>query len=223
MSESVLSCVEIAPDTTATHSVIWLHGLGADGEDFVPIVPHLGLDSVPVRFVFPNAPRIPVTINAGFVMPAWYDIVDLTKNHDEAGIRASMVHLERLIAREVERGVATENIVVAGFSQGGAIALCTGIRYPRPLAGILALSSYLLLEESLPNERSEANRGIPIFQAHGRFDPMVPFDRGEWTRDRLIAHGYAPEFHEYPMQHEVCLEEIAAIGGWLRDRLGATS
>ncbi|HKI84258.1 MAG TPA: carboxylesterase [Candidatus Krumholzibacteria bacterium] len=222
MSSAHLECVEIEPRQKATSSVIWLHGLGADGHDFEPIVPSLGLpEDHAIRFVFPHAPRIPVTLNQGMVMRAWYDIVelDLKRGHDEEGIRGSARRLEELIVRENQRGVPCERILLAGFSQGGAISLFTGLRYPERLAGILALSTYMLLESKLEQERSSINADIPIFQAHGIFDPMVPFDKGTAARDGLQQLGYSVEWHEYPMQHQVVLEEIQAIGAWLQSVL----
>ena len=222
MSTELLQCVEVPATEPARATVIWLHGLGADGYDFPPIVPELGLDpALGVRFVFPHAPQIPVTINGGFVMRAWYDIfeMDLQRRHDEGGIRASAEHLTRLIQRENDNGIPAERIVVAGFSQGGAIALHTGLRHPEKLAGILALSTYLVLPDELENERSEANAATPIFQAHGTMDPMVPCERGAQGRDRLRALGYDVDWHEYPMMHQVCGEEIAAAGAWLSERL----
>ena len=168
MSEDYLPCLEQNPHEPAVASVIWMHGLGADGHDFAPIPPHLGLPAdMPVRFVFPHAPKIPVTLNMGFVMPAWYDIASLEEHgQDEAGIRRSCERIRRLIEREVERGVPPSKIVLAGFSQGGAMALFTALRYPERLAGIMALSAYLLLADNLAQEASEANRDVPIFQAH---------------------------------------------------------
>ena len=219
----LLPCVELEPEAPARAAVIWLHGLGADGHDFPPIVPHLGLDpALAVRFVFPTAPAIPVTINGGMVMPAWYDIlaIDLRHQHDEVGVRRSAGHVERLIARERERGLPAERIVLAGFSQGGAIAIHAALRHAEPLCALVALSCYLVGEDALEAERGEANRSLPIFQAHGRFDPMVRFERGVEARDRLVALGYDVAWHEYPMQHEVCLEEIRDLGAWLGERLG---
>ena len=222
MSAELLPCVEIEPEGTARASIIWLHGLGADGNDFVPIVPELGLSpELGVRFVFPHVPKIPVTINQGFVMPAWYDILgmDFDRRHDEVGIRRSTEHVERLIARENERGVPSDHIALVGFSQGGAIALHAGLRHRESLAGIVALSAYLVLGEELAEERSAANDKTPIFQAHGSFDPMVAMERGVDARERLLALGYELEWHDYPMQHQVCIEEIRLIGEWLRERL----
>ena len=203
-------------------AVIWMHGLGADGSDFVPILPHLGVNDLPIRFVFPNAPAIPVTINGGFVMPAWYDISDedLATRHDEAGIRRSSEQVGSLIARENERGVPSERIVLAGFSQGGAIALHLGVRHPEALAGIVALSTYLVLEGTLAAERAEANASTPILAVHGTQDPMVVLPRGEATRDRLAEAGYQVEWHTFPMGHEVCMEEILLVGSFLRKRFG---
>jgi len=222
MSEPLLSCVEIeSPGGPAERSVIWLHGLGADGHDFEPIVPYLGLDEgLRVRFVFPHAPRIPVTVNLGMVMPAWYDIrqMDLRREHDEAGVRRSQGQVEALIRREVDRGVDAGRIVLAGFSQGGAIALHTALRHPARLAGVLALSTYLVCADSVEAERSAANAGVAVFQAHGTDDPMVPIERGEAARDRLAAWGHPVEWRTYPMGHQVHPEEIRDIGSWLAAR-----
>jgi phospholipase/carboxylesterase len=199
-------------------AVIWLHGLGADGHDFEPIVPVLRLPaSLKVRFVFPHAPVRPVTINMGMEMRAWYDVLALGgAKEDEAGIRASQSSLEGLIAREKQRGVASKRIVLAGFSQGGVIAMQTGLRHAERLAGVMALSTWLGLAGSLEAERSAANADIPIFLAHGEYDEMIALSRGELSRDRLQAAGYRPEWHRYPMGHEVCPEEIADISGWLQ-------
>jgi phospholipase/carboxylesterase len=219
MSDELLSCVEIeSGGDHAERSVIWLHGLGADGHDFEPVVPYLGVDpDKNVRFVFPHAPRIPVTINLGLIMPAWYDIraADLRHEVDERGIRRSQAQLEALVARENARGVPSSRIIVAGFSQGGAVALHTGLRYPERLAGVMALSTYLVCEDSLEQERSQANRDVPVFQAHGTEDPMVPIERGEAARDRLRELGYEVEWSAYPMAHQVHPDEIRAIGDWL--------
>ena len=222
----ILPCVELEPEGEARHSVLWLHGLGADGHDFPPIVPELGVDPAhAVRWVFPHAPSIPVTVNGGMVMPAWYDIrgLDFDRRHDEEGIRLSARRLERLIARENERGVPTERICLAGFSQGGAVALFTALRHPERLLGIVALSTYLVLEEHLEEERRPENAGTPIFQAHGSLDPMVVFDRGQRAHEALSGMGYTVEWHDYPMGHQVCLEEIRALGAWFEARFAATS
>jgi phospholipase/carboxylesterase len=217
---SKLETIEIETGKNPTASIIWMHGLGADGNDFVPIVGELGLDKGPaVRFVFPHAPMRPVTINNGFVMPAWYDILALGGGpavEDEAGLRASQALVEGLIAREVARGVSPSRIVLAGFSQGCAMALLTGLRHAERLAGIVGLSGYLPLADKTAVERSAANQDTPIFLAHGRFDPMIALPRAVATRDALRALGYPVQWHEYPMEHSVSPEEIEAIGAWLR-------
>jgi phospholipase/carboxylesterase len=207
--------VETAPHPAA--SVIWLHGLGADGHDFEPIVPELRLPaSKAVRFVFPNAPLRPVTINMGMRMRAWYDILQMGGGpEDEAGIRSSQELLERLVSRETRRGIAHDRIVLAGFSQGGAIALQTGLRHAERLAGVMALSTYLPLAQTLEKESAAANNGLPIFMAHGQYDDMIPMARAAQSRDALRALGYAPEWREYPMPHSVCPEEIADIADFL--------
>jgi phospholipase/carboxylesterase len=200
--------IETGPDPAA--AVIWLHGLGADGHDFEPIVPELEL-AQPVRFVFPHAPVRPVTINQGMRMRAWYDIFQFGGGpEDEAGIRASQKMLEALIEKESGR-----KIVLAGFSQGGAIVLQTALRHPGRLAGVLALSSYLPLAGTLAKERSEASQELPIFMAHGQFDDIIPLRRAEASRDALIALGYKVDWHAYPMPHSVCAPEIADIGEFL--------
>lgn len=216
-SEALLDAVVVEPRGSARASVIWLHGLGADGHDFEPIVPHLGLANAGVRFVFPHAPRIPVTINNGFVMPAWYDIRDLglSNRHDEAGVRRSAAAVERWIAHENSRGIPTSRIVLAGFSQGGAIALFAGTRHAERLAGVIGLSTYLVCGDSLDAEASPANRDVPILICHGTSDPMVAHARGKEAAARLTAMGYSVEWHEYPMQHEVVLEEIARVGAFI--------
>lgn len=208
----------IEPGSDASASVIWLHGLGADAHDFEPIVPELGGElRSGVRFVFPFAPHRPVTINGGMVMRAWYDITDtdLARRADEKGVRESADILSALVDAEIQNGVGTERIVLAGFSQGGAIALHTGLRYPRPLAGILALSAYLPLHETSREEASEANRGVPIFMAHGSQDPVIPLSTSESSRDFLTKRGYVVECHTYPMPHSVCAEEVRDIRDWL--------
>ncbi|MEW6690313.1 MAG: alpha/beta fold hydrolase [Pseudomonadota bacterium] len=213
----VLETIEVEIGTRPGAAVIWLHGLGADGHDFEPVVPELGLPaSRPVRFVFPHAPIRPVTINMGMRMRAWYDILQLGGGpEDEAGIRASQGLLEELIAEEKKKGIPGDKIVLAGFSQGGAIALQTALRYPERLAGVLALSTYLPLSGFLQKEASAENRGLPIFMAHGSFDPMIPMDRAARSRDALQALGYKVEWHEYPMPHSVCAPEIADIAAFL--------
>ena len=209
-------------DGDPTGSVIWLHGLGADGHDFEPIVGELRLpDDLPLRFVFPHAPVRPVTINGGLSMRAWYDIVSLDRDGpaDEAGIRASGAILDELIRRERDRGIDAERIVVAGFSQGGAIALHAALRYPERLAGVMALSTYLPLQRTLRPEVLDnpdaANADIPIFMAHGSFDPVLPMPLGRMSADLLIETGFTIEWHDYPMPHAVCAEEIEDIRNWL--------
>jgi phospholipase/carboxylesterase len=216
--------VVLAPASRPHASVIWLHGLGADGHDFVPIVPELRLPPEPaVRFVFPHAPMQPVTINNGMRMRAWYDIVSLSAAGppDEVGISASAASVERWIAREVEFGIAPGRIVLAGFSQGGAIALHAGLRHAERLAGILALSTYLPLHNRLAAEAAPANRDVPILMCHGRDDSVLPMSLGTMSRDWLRGLGYAVKWKDYRMQHQVCIEEIAEISVWLRARLSA--
>lgn len=200
------------------HSIIWLHGLGADGHDFVPMVNELQLP-VAVRYIFPHAPKIPVTINGGFVMRAWYDIrgASIGAQQDEAGIRASQRSIEAFIAQEQSRGIMARNIILAGFSQGGAITLHTALRMAEPLAGVLALSTYLPLSELATQEATQ--RATPIFMAHGRSDTVVPYVLASASRDKLLALGCAVEWHEYAMQHSVCAEEIGDIQTWLKGRL----
>lgn len=220
MSE-LLPALVAEPTGEVTGSVIWLHGLGADGHDFAPILPHLPLGELGVRVVLPHAPSQPVTINGGMSMPAWYDIrpTDGPARHDEAGIRASAVAIDALIANEREQ-LPAERIAVVGFSQGGAMALHCGLRASERLAGIAALSTYLLLPEATETERSPANAKTPIFQAHGTYDAVVALARGEHARDWLGERDYAVAWHDYPMGHEVCLEEIAELGSWFRSIFG---
>jgi phospholipase/carboxylesterase len=213
--------LETAPNPTA--SIIILHGLGADGNDFVPIAQELDLASVgPVRFVFPSAPTRPVTINGGYVMRAWYDILgtEVAKREDEAGLRESQALVEALIAKERARGVKANRIVVAGFSQGCAMTLMTGVRHGERLAGLLGMSGYLPLADLTAAERSAANAGVPIFQAHGSADPMITMTRATASRDALIALGYPVEWHAYPMPHSVCPQEIVDMNRWLLRVLG---
>lgn len=214
--------VEIEPGEPPVGSVIWLHGLGADGHDFEPIVAELHLPTaMPLRFVFPHAPVRPVTINGGLSMRAWYDIYSLDRDGpvDEAGIRDSAAILDSLIAREIDRGMAAEKIVAAGFSQGGAVALHSALRYPQRLAGLMALSTYLPLPGTFQAEVVEndtaANKHLPIFMAHGSFDPVLPMHLGTDSRDLLQNAGFEVEWHDYPMAHAVCPEEIAHIRNWL--------
>ena len=211
--------IETAPNPTA--SIIILHGLGADGNDFVPVAQELDLDSVgPVRFVFPSAPMRPVTLNGGYVMRAWYDILGPGRPEDEAGLRESQALIDALIAVEVARGIPASRIVLAGFSQGCAMAFMTGLRHGERLAGLLGMSGYLPLAELTAAERSAANAGVPIFQAHGSADPMITMARATASRDALVALGYPVEWHAYPMPHSVCPQEIVDMNRWLLRVLG---
>ena len=215
----MLDCITLEPDSPATACVIGMHGLGADGNDFVPIVPELNLPAGHgVRFVFPNAPTMPVTINGGYVMRAWYDIVaaELDKRADEAGVRRSQALIEELIADQRSNGIAADRILLAGFSQGGVIALQTGLRHKERLAGIMALSTYLACADSLGVEASAANRQIPLFMVHGSMDPVIPVTLAKLSKARLETHGYDVEWHEYGMPHSVCAEEIDDIAAFLK-------
>lgn len=201
-----------------SHSVIWLHGLGADGHDFAPIVPQLSLPpGAAVRFVFPHAPARPVAINNGYIMPAWYDVhsIDLRQKQDRDGMQQSQQHLAALIDNEIAQGIAANHIVLAGFSQGGAVALFTALRYGQRLGGVMALSTYLPHAETTEAERSDVNKDIPIFMAHGDYDQTIPKQAGEESKEYLQGLGYAVSWHSYPMEHSVCAEEIEDISGWL--------
>jgi phospholipase/carboxylesterase len=218
MSSLVLPAIELVTSDNPTASVIWLHGLGADGNDFVPVVDELGLPpQLAVRFIFPHAPMQPVTINSGFIMRAWYDVFnqDMSFREDEAGVRRSQQEIEKLITKEKDRGIGASRIVLAGFSQGGAIALQTGLRYSERLAGIMALSSYLPLASTLATEANAANHAVPIFMAHGTADPLIPLPLASLSREHLKQQGYQVEWHQYLMPHSVCQEEIQEIGRWL--------
>jgi phospholipase/carboxylesterase len=219
---TILPHITLESGKQPRHSIIWLHGLGADGQDFVPIVDELDLPAS-VRYIFPHAPQRPVTINGGFVMRAWYDIAtnDIGARQDAAGVRASQAAVEALIAQEVARGIAPGNIFLAGFSQGGAIALHTALRHSETLAGVLALSTYLPLSETVAAETQPGTQQMPVFMAHGRNDPVVPYTLGVASRDALLASGYAVEWHEYPMQHSVCEAELRDIEAWLGKRMAA--
>ena len=219
MANAMLATVEVETAANPVRSVIWLHGLGADGHDFEPAVPQLVRPGGAAwRFVFPHAPVRPVTLNGGLPMRAWYDISGLNRHaaQDEAGARATDVAIRALIRRENARGVATGNIVLAGFSQGGAMALFTGTRLPEKLAGVIGLSCYSLLAGSFAAERQAVNQGTPILMAHGSFDPVVAPGLGEEARAQLVVAGYAVEWHSYPMAHSVCAEELAVIATFLR-------
>ncbi len=220
---SLLPHITLEIGKSPQHCIIWLHGLGADGEDFVPVAQQMHLP-VAVRYLFPHAPMQPVTINGGFVMRSWYDIVanDIGSRQDAAGIRQSQAEIEKLIERERQRGMAAENIYLAGFSQGGAIVLHTGLRYAEKLGGILALSTYLPLADTLEDEAGMAARGTPVFMAHGTSDPVVPYSLGKGSADRLRGLGYALEWHEYAMPHSLCMEEVRDIEAWLARQLTRT-
>jgi phospholipase/carboxylesterase len=215
-----LETVELETGPTPAAAIVWMHGLGADGHDFAPIVPELTL-AVPVRFVFPHAPMRAVTINGGAVMRAWYDIraVGGERREDGDGVRASQKEIEALIARERGRGIPPSRLVLAGFSQGGAMALHTGLRHPERLGGILALSCALPLADQLADEAAAANRDVPILMAHGTHDDVIPLARARRAHDTLIGLGFRVEWREYPMPHAVCPEEIAEISMWLGARL----
>jgi len=222
--EAPLQVVRLEPGRTADASVIWLHGLGADGHDFEPVVPELRLPpDHGIRFLFPHAPIRPVSINAGMEMRAWYDIGEqgLERRVDETGIRASAAAVQQLLDEEIASGIESARIVLAGFSQGGAIALHLGLRYPSRLAGILALSTYLPLADSLPEEAADNQNDVPVWIGHGSFDPMVPEAYGSSAAETLRGAGYPVEYQTYPMQHAVCAEEIADISRWLQARLPA--
>jgi phospholipase/carboxylesterase len=219
LSPALLPAVEIEPERPADAAVVLMHGLGADGHDFETLVFELELPpESAIRWVFPHAPIRPVTLNGGMPMRAWFDIIGLDRRsaEDEAGIRESGEHIRELVRRENERGIPSNRIVLAGFSQGGAMALHTALREPEPLAGILALSTYLPLSGKLEAEAHRASAGVPVFMAHGTADPIVPIFLGEGCRDRLSALGHPVEWHTYPMPHSVCAEEVADVRAWLR-------
>lgn len=215
---SYLPCVEIEPNQPATHAVIWLHGLGADGNDFAPLVPHLN-PPVAVRFVFPHAPQLPVTINGGMRMPAWYDILSMSieREVDETQLRASASSVHALIEREIERGIAAENILLAGFSQGGAVAYEAALTYSKPLRGLLALSTYLATRDTV--KLNSANQNLPILIQHGNQDPVVPEALGQQAYAWLSERNYNVKYQTFAMQHQVCGEQVQAINAWLNEVL----
>ncbi|MBU1426740.1 MAG: alpha/beta hydrolase [Gammaproteobacteria bacterium] len=225
---SILPNITLDTGSNPKHSIIWLHGLGADGEDFVPIAEEMQLP-VAVRYIFPHAPMRPVTINGGYVMRAWYDILtaaasaefsaSIGRNEDAQGLRESQAEVEKLIAQERQRGIAAENIFLAGFSQGGAVVLYTGLRHKEKLGGILALSTYLPLKQTLAAEATAAAKTVPIFMAHGQIDPVIPYAFGRASCEELLRQGYPLDWHDYPMPHSVCPEEIRDIEQWLTQRL----
>jgi phospholipase/carboxylesterase len=217
-TQDLLDAIEIESAPSPTAAVIWLHGLGADGYDFVDIVPMLGLKALGTRFVFPHAPMRPVTINGGAVMRAWYDVRGDAgvRREDEAGVRESQQRIEALIAREKTRGIPAGRLVLAGFSQGGAMALQTGLRHPERLAGIMALSCFLPLTDTVAAEAAPASRDVPIFMAHGTHDPLIPLARARHAYELLTSLGYRIEWHEYPIPHSVSPTEIRDISAWLQ-------
>lgn len=219
----LLPCINVEPTSEHKATVIWLHGLGADGHDFEPIVPELKLPTdLGVKFIFPHAPVMPVTINGGYQMRAWYDIrdADLANREDKDGVRKSAALVEQLIDAELAAGIPSDKIVLAGFSQGGAIALHLSTRIPHKLAGIVALSTYLTMPENLADEKAPANIDTPIFMAHGSQDPVVPMQRGQYSAKVLEENGFSISWQDYPMAHAVCLEEIQALGQYLNKVLG---
>jgi phospholipase/carboxylesterase len=218
----MLECIEIETGKQPRHSVLWLHGLGADGHDFEPIVPELlRAGWPPLRFVFPHAPVRPITLNGGMRMRGWYDIhgLELMAIEDEAGILASVAGVERLIARERQRGVDSQRILLAGFSQGGAVALAAGLTHPERLAGIVALSTYLPIAARIEAQRAPIQGGLPVFIGHGAVDPIVPQMLGLAARQRLQAWGHPVDWHSYGMPHSVCAEEIRDLSGWMERHL----
>ena len=218
----LLDAIVVTPPASHTASVIWLHGLGADGHDFEALIPALDLGSDHgIKFIFPNAPMRPIAINNGMVMRGWYDVrdMDLTLEEDLAGIEDSVAIIERFIDQEVAANIGSERIILAGFSQGGAIALYGGLRHAQPLAGIMALSTYLPLPDQLATQAHPANANTPIFMAHGQADPVIPMFQGQRTSDLLNDQGYPVEWHSYPMQHAVCPEEVRDIRTWVKGRL----
>lgn len=218
---TLLPAVELQTRPNPTATVIWLHGLGADGHDFEPLVPELQLDDLAVRFIFPHAPSIPVTVNGGMRMPAWYDItaIDIDRTIDTAQLEASAAAIDAFIAREGERGIDSRRIVIAGFSQGGAVAYECALRHAQPLAGLLALSTYFATANT--NRASDANRNLPILSCHGTLDPVVPEVLGRQAATLLKERGYAVDYRTYPMPHSVAPDEIHDIAVWLRQRLTA--
>lgn len=224
--DELLPAIEIETAAMPRFSVIWMHGLGADGSDFEAIVPELGLEDGPgVRFIFPHAPHIPVTCNGGYIMPAWYDIVSLdssSRTVDVAGLLRSRQAIRRLIEQENRRDVPCARVFLAGFSQGGAVAYTTALTHPEALAGVIALSTYLPATQLIEEEATSANRAVPVFAAHGTEDDVVSPELGIRARDFLTGHGYRVEWHEYPMPHSVCLEEVQEIGRWLRRGMEAS-
>ncbi|QLG87953.1 carboxylesterase [Chitinibacter bivalviorum] len=224
MSSNLLPCVEIETGSNPTAAVIWLHGLGADGNDFAPIVPELGLpENLAIRFIFPHAPTMPITCNNGYVMRAWYDIVhfdQISRQADVAGVKASIEYVRDLIADQNAKGIPTDRIILAGFSQGGAIAYTAGLTHPAPLAGIVCLSTYLPAEELLTSDSIATNKATPLLAAHGSHDPVVGISLGEKAKNYVANLGVNVSWQTYPIQHSVCLPEIQLIGQFIRQQLG---
>lgn len=218
----VLPSLQVETKDQPTHSIIWMHGLGADGNDFVPIIDELKLlPDTAIRFVFPHAPELPVSINNGYVMRAWYDILDpdLGLNEDEGGIRRSQLAIDALVDAEIQRGILSRNIILAGFSQGGVMALQAGLRSGREIGGIIALSCYLSLQESLISEMSLVNQRIPIFMVHGNQDAVIPISRAKESKNKLLKSGCTVEWHEYEMEHSVCGQEILDLSEWINQNV----
>lgn len=221
---NLIKHIELSTGENPKATIIWMHGLGSDCWDFVPIIKELQLpDTLPIRFIFPQAPSRPITINNGYVMPGWYDITPdelsgSTRKADEKGVRESQGFINALIEREIVRGMPPDKIILAGFSQGGVIALQTALRHPQELGGVLALSTYLALADSLPAEKTSANANIPIFMAHGTRDPMIALPLARASHEALKAQRYQVEWHEYPMEHSVCAEEVADVSAWIAKR-----
>lgn len=223
MNDQLLDAIELATGDNPVASVIWLHGLGADGSDFVPVVSELGLpENLPVRFIFPHAPAIPITCNNGYVMRGWYDIIhfdQINREADSFGVVRSVEAIRQLIRHENERGIPSDRIILAGFSQGGAIAYTAGLTHPEKLAGIVALSTYIPAPELIEEDLAEANKSTPIFAGHGGMDPIVPVTLGKAAYEKLAVAGYPISWHTYPMQHSVCMPEIVAIGEFIQNCL----
>jgi len=216
---TLLETIEKETGPNPTVAIIWMHGLGADANDFVPMLHELDLAGLPaIRFIFPNADTMPVTVNGGYVMRSWYDIVasDLGRQEDAAGLRASQAKVEALMAREKARGIPAERIILAGFSQGCAMTLQTGLRQPEKLAGMMCLSGYVPIADAAIKEHTAASLATPIFMVHGRMDPVIPVARAEQSRDLLKQLGYQVEWHDYPMQHSLCQDEVVHISAWLK-------
>ena len=223
MSEKKLETLVVEPPSRRAEAcVLWFHGLGADYNDFVGIVPELNLDPLlNVRFIFPNAPMRPITLNGGLVMRAWYDIcaMDLSVREDEAGIRSSEAFIHRLIEDQIKNNISPQKIILVGFSQGGALALHTGVRYPQRLGGVASLSGYLVLSDLLKKEKHEANQSLSIFMAHGIVDPVVPYVLGQRSLTFLKGAGFSPKWHTYPMGHQVCPQELVDLSSWIHNVL----